>query len=298
VRTGQRRLPLNPTYVDIGELGWSLYLSAHVRWVYEQGCRPEVFAPVDRCPLYMDCVECVTYVPRPFYEQFGQYSQNGFGLYGVGHQRLLDWFRPHFSREHVWNGYQQFGCHWLDREEMIFRPYGYRHEYPGRRILVFPRQRSTYYPSDSHAKKHPKHLEKRNLPAAYYQRLVERLCVQHPDHIVTVVGKTGGVCEVRAPAVGRFESWVKPDGSIQELIDLCQYASCAIGGTSAPPKITMLQGVPTAVIGHEKQRFSVDENWLDTLMWFYEVPEAGDYSQLDIEDCVERTCAFVEKVVT
>jgi hypothetical protein len=78
----------------------------------------------------------------------------------------------------------------------------------------------------------------------------------------------------------------------QELIDVCTNARVVIGAQSAPPKLALLQGTRTYMVGHEKERHTVTENWMGSEVGFYEVGK-GKYHELDIEDCVNKTMEFI-----
>lgn len=80
--------------------------------------------------------------------------------------------------------------------------------------------------------------------------------------------------------------------SIQDLIDRCQVADVAIGSQSAPPKITLLQGVPTFIIGNERVRHVDLENWMKTKVGFYGVTKET-YLNFDFSKCINEIKLFV-----
>lgn len=81
---------------------------------------------------------------------------------------------------------------------------------------------------------------------------------------------------------------------VQDLIDRCQVAKVAIGSQSAPPKISLLQGVPTFIIGNERIRHVNSENWMRTKIGFYDVHK-DSYYKFDFEDCEDKIISFIKE---
>lgn len=277
-------------FVDIGELGWSLYLSAHIKWLNRNEEHPMVITYKDRMPLY----ECPTFEPPDeFKETYGQYSQDGFGLYGVKAGELEQFFKNYFP---AWTmpSYFTMSCTPLPADKLLYTPYDYSAGIDeGDKILIFPRFRKTYYPKEELKHKHPIHYEKRNLPKVFYQKLAYLLAKLFPNTTIYSIGHKDGAYDLDVQATNFINLIGQTD--LQDLIDLCKGAKLAIGGTSAPPKITMLQGVPTVVIGHEKKRFEEEENWGNTDILFYTVPN-NDYQLVNIDDCIKSIMIFARKV--
>ena len=91
-----------------------------------------------------------------------------------------------------------------------------------------------------------------------------------------------------------YVNWVGRGKTLQDLIDHCQSAVVTIGGQSAPPKIALLQSVPTFIIGHQRKMHTVEMNWMKTKVGFYEIDKRG-YSKLVISDCIDEILTFVRE---
>ena len=81
--------------------------------------------------------------------------------------------------------------------------------------------------------------------------------------------------------------------SLQDLIDRCQLAVAAVGGQSAPPKITLLQGIPTFMMGHDTKRHTEIDNWLNTRVGFYTITR-NDYAVINQIDCTNEMIEFIK----
>jgi hypothetical protein len=236
--------------VDIGELGWSLYLSAYFNYLKKQGIRPlHIITTKDRFALYPGADSYST-VPLCFDKKYGLKPAECFGRAGVKHDELMSFFAR----------YIDFGSKILNPfdnrlpPERMFGAYNVR-----KKILVFPRcRREAGYAY-------------RNLSLTFYEKLVEILCqVFGNEYDIVAVGKTGGAYNIRNERLC-FIDKVSPKTNIQDVLDLCALSAAAIGGTSSLPKLSLLQGVPTFIIGHEKERFVERENWAKTPVEFYEI---------------------------
>jgi len=89
-------------FVDIGELGWSLLLSMHVRWLKENTSHSlAVIALSDRKCLYRGLVDLLLDVPQDFYKKFDITRQSCFGLSRASSGQLMEYFRSHFPEGYV-----------------------------------------------------------------------------------------------------------------------------------------------------------------------------------------------------
>ena len=56
-------------FIDIGELGWSMYVNAHIRWLKQQGeVSVAVITYPDRRCLYEGLADVVIDAPAEFYK--------------------------------------------------------------------------------------------------------------------------------------------------------------------------------------------------------------------------------------
>jgi hypothetical protein len=266
--------------IDIGELGWSLYLSGHALWLKSQGKAVYALTFKDRFGLYVDRVEQVIEVSCLLSDQFKGYSQDGSGFRGLSDEFVWNTCKR-FLPEPCTRDYK-FGCDWSIRQKAIFQPYvSTLEKYNGRmRILVFPRYRNEVGYSF------------RNLSKEFYLELCKMLCEEYPDKLITVVGSAQGAYGFDGFRASNFENLVGRT-NIQDVINLCACSVAAIGGTSAPPKISLLQGVPTFIIGHERKRFVEDENWNRTRVGFYDIL-VDKYQDFDNKDCLSKIKEFID----
>ena len=247
-------------FADVGELGWAMYLSAHINWLMASGNKVLVYT--DRPGMY----ECDTKpVPEEFKEKFKDYPADCFGRYGVRDADL----REYLPRLEKFPGLCCDRTIDWTKEKTIYRPYKPGGDY----IIVFPRVR------------HNPHHAMRNLPCKFYEDLIDDLLLKYQVLLAGTLEEAYNI-ERDNP---RFRSLIGRT-NISHLIGLSTNATVAIWGTSAPPKIAMLQGTPTVVIGHEKERFEKEENWSKAPLLFCEIE---DYSTVEYSQFKEQIRGFV-----
>lgn len=276
---------MNFAFVDIGELGWSLYLSAHLRWLKKNtNYSFAVITLPDRKCLYKDSADLVLEVPNNFYKEFKD-EQNCFGLGQPFREDLKEFFQAVLP-----SGYSipdEFNFK-MDRSfltgRLIYKPYCYSKKLIGKKkILIFSRYR----------KQAP--YNRRNLPKLFYVELIGALCDKFPDYEVKTVGQKFSSHNIWNDEIKKcnYRNGIKCNPDLQDVIDDCQLAVSAIGSQSALPKITLLQGVPTFIIGHDKERHTKRENWMNTKVEYYEVAK-DSYANFDFKDCLSKTINFIK----
>ena len=265
-------------YVDIGELGWSLYISAHVRWQKKHTNEHiGVMTHTDRHCLYKGIVDTVYDVPDDFYIKFGRGRECYSGITGISPSVLTDYFKKIIPSEYELGGF--FGWK-INRAEIIYKPYSYSKELNGKKeILILPRCRNE------------KRTCKRNLPEHFYIEMINALCDKFPDYIIRTIGTPSGAYNINGIDKINYINNVREGIDLQELIDRCQVALLAVGSQSAPPKITLLQGVPTFMIGHQRDRHTNIENWMSTKVGFHDVARGG-YNSINVTDCIKEIISF------
>jgi len=266
-------------YVDIGELGWSLYLGAHVRWLKKNTDNHiGIMTFADRHCLYAGIADTVYEVPNDFYVEFRRGTESRFGLKGTSGEMLKNYFTKRIPGGYELGGF--FGRHDNIKKQTIFKPYTYSKELNGKKeILVFPRNRTMGRPST------------RNLPMKFYAKTIDILCAEFPDYTIRTMGVPFGAYEINGIKRTNYVNDVRKDADLQDLIDKCQVAVLAIGSQSAPPKIALLQGVPTFMIGHQRARHVGSDNWMSTKVGFYDVSKKH-YHNIDTKDCMGKIIAF------
>jgi len=271
---------MNFAFVDIGELGWSLSLSAHIRWLKKNtDSSVAVIALTDRKCLYEKLADVILDVPEIFYNKFDSRKQNCFGLKQTPPECLRNFFLSYIPADYCIPDYFIFGCKLKLGNKVIYRPYKYSKPIEDNtEILIFPRYR--------------KNELNRNLPKSFYAHLIERLCDEFPELMVRTIGTYEGAYNIDISRTN-YINWVGKSDSLQDLIDRCRVTKAAVGSQSAPPKITLLQGIPTFMIGHQRVRHENGENWMSTRVEFYDVSKKN-YASIDIRDCINKIISFVE----
>lgn len=270
-------------FVDIGELGWSIYLSAHIRWLRKQKSKDKITILTfpDRACLYDGLSDDFIKVPGKFYKKYDINRQDGPGLRKVHWDELKAFFASCVPKGYKIMVPGDYPRH-INSDNRIFAPYKYscKPKEEKDEVLIFPRCRPSLW-------------GQRNLPSSFYKRLIKRLCDKYPELTIRTMGTKNGAYNMGIRREN-YINWIGKSETLQDLIDKCQDARCAIGGTSAPPKISLLQGVPTFIIGHEKARFMVRENWMGTKVDFYQIDKRA-YKMFDDPACVDAIIRFVRK---
>jgi len=277
---------MNIAFIDIGELGWSLLLSARIRWIKKNSDDSvAVITYPDRRCLYENMADIILDIPDVFYKTFDVQKQDCFGLHGIPSYKISGFFASYVPEGYGIPGNPQFSCRSIFTENLIFEPYKYKIEMNGdREIMIFPRCRLDEIC----------HIA-RNLPEAFYVALIKRLCEEFPSLLIRTAGTKAGAYNIESEKPN-YVNWVGKANSVQDTIDRCQVTVTAIGAQSAPPKITLLQGVPTFMMGHEEKRHVVTDNWLGTKAGFYPVGK-NSYNDIDSASCIAKIVDFVRSCV-
>lgn len=270
-------------FLDIGELGWSLYLSAHIRWLKQQeDMRVIVITYPDRRCLFRWTANRVLDLPKTFYSRFNTEMQGCAKIKRISRGVFGEFFRPfvpegyNLRNDLLWVDFSYF------KGKTIYEPYPYsQKDWSRGEILVFPRVRMA--PG----------YKNRNLPQAFYENLNLFLCDEFPTNIIRTVGIPSGAYEIFVDRPN-FRSSINKKNTIQDLIDFCQTAMAAVGAQSAPPKLSLLQGVPTFMIGHQKGRHTIAENWMNTPVGFYEI-DKKEYPRFNNADCIKQIISFIKE---
>ena len=273
---------MKEAFVDIGELGWSLILSAHTRWLKRQGQSVALTMTFsDRMSLFEGLADDVQSVPTDFNQKFGHGIASGFGLQCITASQMRAYFNEALAPQYFVSHKMSFRCvPPRFRSETIFEPYPYKMNHSDRsEILVFPRFRNGVG---------------RNIPKDFYINLINLICDEFPSCFVRTIGRAGGAYDIEEIRKNNYINYVGKSENIQDLIDSCQSAIVAVGSQSAPPKISLLQGVPTFIIGHEKERHINRENWMKTKAGFYEIRE-DSYNNFNPADCMCKIIDFIKE---
>lgn len=268
-------------FIDVGELGWSLYLTAHIRWRKKiTDSKIVVITFPDRKCLYMGLADNIIKISKEFGEKFDLNKQDSDGIRKVDQNDIKSYFASCVPDGYRFAEPNEYPTK-INSESRIFAPYEYK-KLPenGKEILIFPRCRKGLW-------------ERGNLPIKFYSYLIKRLCDEFPKVTIRTIGTIEGAYDIRIKRKSNYINWVGKTESIQDLIDKCQSAIAAVGSQSAPPKISLLQDVPTFMIGHQQQRHIQKENWMNTKVGFYEINK-NEYAKIDIKKCAKEIVAFIK----
>lgn len=268
--------------IDIGELGWSMYVQAHIRWLKKTSDDSvAIITYPDRRCLYDGLVDIVQIVPPGFYTTFNTQAQNCLGIQKVLPDILRSYFMSHLPNGYVIPDDFIIGCKCRFGDRLDFAPYKYEKKLTGKReVLIFPRRRLGGWYSY------------RNLKESFYAELIKRLCDEYPNFNVRTIGTAMGAYDISVDKPN-YINHVGKGERLQDMIDRCQLAVAAVGSQSGPPKIALLQGVPTYMIGHQRERHMKNENWMGTAAGFYKVIDS-DYGKFDADECIEAIVSFIK----
>jgi len=272
---------LKIAYVDIGELGWSLYLSARIRWLKKNtDSMIAIIGLLDRRCLWEGLADDIVDVPKSFYEKYDLQRQDNYRLRKMRWSEFKTFFLPYVPKGYSFAESNEYPSN-KSNDNRIFEPYRYsKPPENGKEIMVFPRYRIGLW-------------ARRNLPKSFYLELIKRLCYEFPKLTIRTIGTKSGAYDIKTDKFN-YINWVGKGGDLQDVIDKCQSAITAVGGTSSLPKISLLQKVPTFIIGHERKRFTKSENWMNTKVGFYEIDRAG-YEKINIDNCIQAIIAFMKE---
>ena len=268
-------------FIDAGELGWSLYLSAHIRWLNKKSnFSVIVITYPDRRCLYSGIADDVIDIPKEFSEKYDTNKQDSYKIRKVGSGEIREFFLPFAPKGYRFSEYSEYPTK-ITSDSRIYKPYSYSTPRQAcKEILVFPRCRPLLWVL-------------RNLPEEFYVKLIRRLCEEFPKLIVRTVGTKNGAYDININELN-YINWIGKGKSVQDLIDNCQSAVAAIGSQSAPPKISLLQGVPTFIIGHERERHVENDNPMNTKIGFYVIDKRA-YRTFNDPTCIDHIVRFVRK---
>ena len=284
-----------PIVVDVGELGWSLYLVAHLRFLKSYyNFTMAVMTYPDRQCLYEGIADDILNIPDEFYEKFDTSKQECFGIAASTDNESAKRLKSFFLQK-IPNGYYippgfEFNCKAFGYVYK-HKPFQYTQGYGDnaiKEILVFPRSREYRNPI----------IPTRNLPEEFYVELIKKLSWGFTEFNIRSMGLTSGSYNIEYSLNHGIElvnyiNDIKLKSGLQDLINRCQIAVAAVGSQSAPPKITLLQDVPTFMIGHERERHTKTENWMRTKVGFYEVQ---DYENFDFDECINQIIEFIRSL--
>jgi hypothetical protein len=284
-----------------GELGWAEYVSAYANYLHNNGHDVVVWVQEEWGDLIQPEIKTL-WIEDDFFMKYGSYSADCFGRHGVLSSELKNYFdvRTKELMGDEWEIAPKFNLGYQDRKVLepfyIFKPYIFTiAQRIKNRILIFPRYRKPCIHIHSNKEMHAF----RNLSKKFYCKLILQLGTHYPDCIITTVGVPSGAYEFSDyvfPDI-KFEDMVKEDMTLSKMLDLIMESYLTVGGTSAPPKIALKQGVPSYIIGHEQERFTSEENPMKTKTGFYNVGTKEDYQNFNERECLSDILSFCQEVI-
>jgi len=281
---------MKQAYIDIGELGYSFYLSAHLRWLMNQGQLVHLVMtyPGREC-LYGDWVKEVISVPDEFYKDFDTGKQQEFKI-GNGTSDKFDGFFRRYFNLRLPKGYQVSEDMSFDAgripdiyaNERVFAPYPYKKKLKGRReILVFTRYRNYEL------------FNRRDIPKKYWIKVINTLCDAFPNCMIRAMGTLKGAYNITEIQKDNYINSVGKTSDFQDVIDRCQLAIGVIGGDTGPLKFTLLQRIPTFMIGWQWD-WMKEQNWLGTRFKFYKIT-LEEHKNFNDERAIAEAVSFFKE---
>jgi len=259
-------------FYDIGELGWSMYLAAHLKHLHRRDESAAIAVSGAREVFYRDCTREILPLPEEWSRHFGRYPADGTHLYNPrtgrrirDHQLLSEPFRRAYPDHEVVTTYSRF------EGKRIFEPYRHsphalelcRYELgEAPVILIFPRRRGGKFRG-------------RNVPRRQWDLIAGALCEAFSDCLVVALGSANGAWRDLRVSHSGFRNMVgwNDRHTLDMMVALSntRQAIAAVGNQSGTVKMTLLGGTPTYIFGHERERHTVTENWARTEVGFWEV---------------------------
>ena len=266
-------------FYDIGELGHSVFLAAHIRYLYEKGEKVAISTSKAKEVMYRGITDQWLPVPSEYYKMFGNLLPSNHGLFDpITKERLLNhhvisqpFLRSYANKFTVVTEYSKRYYHLT-----IFEPYQHSKEAEAlayqlfqdkKIIVVFPRGRQSVF-------------QCRNIDVEYWEQIIDSLCRHFDQHLILASGTKEGAFRIETNHKNYYNLvGYNPDVTLDVLVALCntKQAVVTIGNQSAPPTISLLCGTPSYIFGHHDHMHTVEKNWKNTpsRFWELEFPEAG-----------------------
>jgi len=281
-------------YYDVGELGWTMVLSAHLNFLRERNGNGYMACtyPERECLYSGSNIELIK-MPEELRVRYMQLDQDGTHLYNhntqsrVWHDILTSDFKTLFTPNIKIADPEDYDYSEITKiKPFRYQPSNFAKTIINVRfrdekiILVFPRKRLGKFGA-------------RNLSYEFYVKLCVNLCRAFKDHRVMSFGSRKGAYELNSSvSCTNFTDMVRESdfNKLDMLLALCDSGnvSFVVGSQSAPPKIALVMGIPAFMIGHEKHRHMVLDNWMNTKVNFFEpISFSGGFYQIT-EDMVNN----------
>jgi len=284
-------------YYDCGELGWSLYLLGHLNWLIKNKRTNDfsICTYKNRRFLYKHLPVEILSIPFGMSEKIKNFDMDGTHLFDhdkqerINNKFLKELFHHYYGDKYIiHNEYSKFFDE-SNHETLLssLNSLMITNEIIGNNkcILIFPRKRIGKF-------------AKRNLPEEFYIELINEISTKYKDIKIISIGLPSSSYKLtNSIGSNNFIDLTGLDSN--EMLELVftilntGKVITSVGSQSALPKISLLQKVPTFMIGHEKVRHTETDNWMNTKCGFYELKR--DYV-IDIQDCIDKFISFFEEL--
>ena len=283
---------------DIGELGWSLPLAAHVNYLLVNKIEEDIVVCTyrPRYVLYNGLKVKLIEIPGDLLIQQRHLSRDGTHLYDgkkkfqIDNNTIYRLLSEHFGNQYTI--YKKYGQFFGERIFYSFTPSDRMIDFANRIIgnkkviLVFPRVR-------------PFKFGERNAPEDFYISLCKKICNEFEDKIIISLGSIKESYHLEKHI--NYENFLdltllEDKDKLDLLIAFCthHYAEYAIGTQSSLPKISLLCKVPTFMIGDERKRHTEYDNWFSTEVGFFDARLSDDGYIFNYEECINDFIEFVK----
>jgi len=286
-------------FYDISELGWSMYLSAHLNYLTKNGEYVAISCPKSREVLYRHKCSKILPLPLDYILEYGHLPSDGNHLFDPltnkrlkSHAKFSAIFKKTYPEYDVITKYSKF------ENERLFEPC--HHELETKNlckhlfkdlpvIMVFPRYRTSKF-------------QARNISKEYWIDIISLLIKTFPNMIIASIGAPNGAYNINEIDHPNYFNGVKyeTDLMLEIMVALCntKQGIISIGNQSGTLKIALQCGCPTFMFGNEKKRHVIDENWAKTDIQFYElqISDTG-FIVPDLNDMKNEIISFAKKQI-
>lgn len=283
-------------FYDISELGWSMYLAAHLKYLKQKGKRVGIICPKAKEVLYRDSAEIILPIPRLYTDKFRKMMSDGNHLFDpdrnvrIRDQRLISTpFRRAYPKFNMITRYSKF------ENERVFAPYKHSksiEEFCYQKfantpvIIVFPRHRDSKFKC-------------RNIPRSGWINIIRNLCKAYPKACIISIGSISGAYDININE-SNYHNFVKhsDDETLDMLVCLCNtnQAVATVGNQSGTVKIALLCKTPTYIFGDEEDRHIRHENWSNTSVGFWKAKSTvNGYNIPNFNDMISDIIQFINK---
>ena len=278
---------------DVGELGWSLPLAAHVNFLSKTTDRNiTVCTTKDKFVLYYPLGIKIIELPKKIASYISGLDKDGTHLFDLNDNKritndvLCDVFKKQFPDFEIYDKHGEFFG-----ERIFFKPV------PTRKINKFINR---YCKSNSiivFLRNRVNKFAQRNLGKEFYVNLINNLCKIYSNYDIITIGRNSETIDIEDCV--KYDNYIdisvlKDDIKIDLLIAMLNSGKvrATIGPQSSLPKISLLCGIPSFMIGHERVRHTIFDNWFNTKSGFFNAWPSENGYQFNHLDCVEAALKF------